>query len=173
MANDIDNLRLGHCEITYNSVDLGHTKGGCEVSLANDTYEATVDLYGSSPVKTFDKGLRVEVKVTLSEYQLDIMKEVIPSSTKIEGTGGTPVDALSFGKEAGSEIVGALLTLHPIDGNSTDEDVSIYKAVPIGEVKLPYKIDEETTYEVTFLGLIDDSKSDGNLIGKFGTETTA
>lgn len=173
MANELDNLRLGHCEITYNSVDLGHTKGGCELTLAQDTYEATVDQYGSTPVKVYDKGLRVEVKVTLSEYQLDILKAVLPSSTKVEGAGGTPVDALTFGKEAGDEIAGAALLLHPIDGNSTDEDVNIYKAVPIGEVKLPYKVDEETTYEVTFLGLIDDSKSDGNLIGKFGTASVA
>lgn len=172
MPADVDNIRLGHCEATYNSVDLGHTKGGVEITLSQDVYEATVDKYGSSPVKTFDKGLRVEVKLTLAEYQLDIMKAVINQAVKVEGSGGTPVDAVTFGKEAGSEIAGALLTLHPIDGTSTQEDVSIYKAVPIGEVKLPYKIDEETTYEVTLLGLIDESKSDGNLIGKFGTAST-
>lgn len=169
----ISNVRLGVCEVTYNSVILGHTNGGCEVTVKNEISEVNVDAYGITPMKAFHKGTQVEVKATFSEYQYDILKEVINGSLKIEGTGGTPVDALGVGALAGTALAGAALVLHPtIAGVATGLDVTVFLAVVTGETKLPFKVDEETKYEVTWFGLVSESDADGDgngFMAKFGT----
>jgi len=164
----IANIQLGQCEVTYNSIDLGHTKGGCEVSISNDIAEVTVDKFGIMPVKAYHTGNRVEVTVTLSEYEYTILEAVINGSDKL----GATVFALGVGGSAGAILDGAALLLHPVSAADTGLDILIFKAIPLGDKTLAFKVDEETTYEVTFLALVseDDQDVDGNggLI-QFGT----
>jgi hypothetical protein len=169
MAADIDNIRLGQCDVTYDGTALGLTKGGVEVTIKNDATEVSVDKYGSTPVAAYHKGTRVEVKTTLSEYAYDVLVAVLNGSQKVEGLGGSPVDGMTLGDMAGVELEGALLLLHPSIVVGNDQDVQIWKAIVTGDTKIPFKVDEETTYEVTFLGLIDSGKTTGNYLGQFGT----
>lgn len=246
----IANVRLGICSIVYNSVPLGHTKGGVELSVKNDVTEVTVDKYGSTPAAAFHKGTRVEVKTTLSEYDFTQMEQLINEASKAGNkasatiTFGSPsngdtvtvdghtftkassasgnnfstaaelaslinaldtVDAanvtgtitvtaaaigtqgnsialsktgsalvlssalltggtgqLNVGSVAGTELEGAELVLSPIEATADELDVTLYKAVIIGDMTIPFKVDGETVYEVTWLALVSPDDADVN-----------
>ena len=245
----VANVRLGICAITYNSVPLGHTKGGAELTVRNDVQEVNVDKYGSTPAKAFHKGTRVEVKTVLSEYDFTQMEQVLNAATKtgvkasgtitfgspangdtvtVDGhtftkvasapgateftniaelntlinalnnvdstsngtvitvsaksigvagntitlaktgsalslsgallTGGT--GQLNIGKEAGYELEGGELVLSPIEAVADELDVTLHTAVIIGDSTIPFKIDGETVYEVTWLALVTPAEAD-------------
>ncbi len=248
--SSIANVRLGVCTMVYNGVPLGHTKGGAELTVKNDVTETTVDKYGSSPLKAWHKGTRVEVKTTLSEYDFTQMEQLIneaskagvkasmtitfgsPSNgdtitvdgvtfTKAASAGAaafstaaelatlinalTTVDAvnvtgtitvsaasvgtagngiavtktgsaltlsaatltggtgqLNVGSVAGTELTGAALVLTPLEAVDDELDVTLYKAVIIGDMTIPFKVDGETVYEVTFVALVSPSDADGD-----------
>ena len=243
-------VRLGICSIVFNSVPLGHTKGGAELSVKNDVSEVTVDKYGSTPAKAFHKGTRVEVKLTLSEYDFTQMEQLILAATKagvaatgtitygapsngdtvvVDGhtftkaasasgnnfstigelttlisaldtvsatnngtvitvtaaaigvagnsvtmtktgsaltlsgaalTGGT--GQLNIGKIAGDEITGHALVLTPLEATADELDITLHKAVIIGDSTFPFKVDGETVYQVTFVALVSTADADVN-----------
>ena len=161
----VSNIRpLGECEITYNSVDLGLSKGGCELHIVDAIHRTTVDKYGASPVKAFDVGVNVEVTVTLVEHSKTILEQAMRSS----GTGGTSPDRVTFGSEVGAEIVGAALNLHPRNETSGDYDINVYAAVPELDSVVPFTIEGERVYPIKFFGVIDTSRSDGDLLFRIG-----
>lgn len=167
MAADIANVRLGQCDITYKSQALGHTKGGVEITIANDVKTATVDNYGTSPIAARHNGTRVEIKTTLAEYVYASLLKVINGAVDAD-TGGS----VAIGTAAGTELTGGTLLLHPSNAADTTLDITAWKAVIIGESKLPFKVDEETVYEVTWLALCDTTKADGQKLIRFGIPTT-
>ncbi len=165
MTQNSRNIRLGQCDITYNSVALGYTNGGVEVAIKNDVQEVAIDEYGSAPVKSYHKGTRIEVKAKLSEFAYATLVQVMNGAVLNEGS---TVDEVTIGQKGGIALAGALLKLHPTLVSGVSQDVEIYKAVIIGETKFPFKLEGETTYEVTWVALIDESKADGSLLARFG-----
>lgn len=161
---DVDNIKLGKCAISYNSVDLGHTKEGTEISITSERREITVDEYGSSPVDIYTTGQRVEVKVQLSETTWANLSKVIQDATL---ESGTTQDEVNIGKTAGNKLTAQELVLTP--AADSEYVVTIYRAVPSGDIVLPFKTEEETVYEVTFIGLIDESKTNGEKLMRIGT----
>jgi hypothetical protein len=164
MANDASNITLGTCNVTFNSVDLGHTKGGVEVNVTSEIREITVDEYGTSPVNAYTIGQRVEVKMTLSEFTWANLSKVIQDATL---EAGATVDEVNIGKAAGNLITPQQLVLTPL--NAAGYVITIYRAIPLGNVVVPFKTEEETVYEVTFVALIDEAKSNGEKIMRIGT----
>ncbi len=160
---NLKSIRLGQCDITYNSVALGYTAGGVVVSIQNDVQETMIDEYGTAPVKSHHKGTRIEVKAILSEYAYNLLSKVINGAVL-----SVSEDSMTIGDKGGRELTGALLKLHPTLVSGVLDDVEIYKAVLIGESKLPFKLEEATTFEVTWLAIIDESKTNGNLLARFG-----
>lgn len=163
MANDVTNVVLGRCEITFNSVDLGHTKEGTTLTVTTDKREVTVDQFGSTPVAVHTIGQRVEVKVQLAELTLANLNSMIPDSTL---ESGSTVDEVNYGKDAGNAITPYELVLTP--QGVSGQVITIWKAVPMGDVEIAYKTEEETVYEVTFVALIDESKTSGERLMRIG-----
>lgn len=162
----VSNIRLGQCSVSYNSVAIGHTKGGIEMSIKNDVTEVTVDKYGITPAKAYHKGTRIEVTMQLSEYDFTQMEQVINAATKVMST-------LEIGKKAGTQLTGAQLVLTPLEAASTELDITLYNAVIIGDTKIPFKVDQETVYQVTFLALVSEDDADENgqgFLAKLGNE---
>jgi hypothetical protein len=164
---DVTNVKLGRATLTYNAVAIGHTKGGVEIAITTDKREKTVDEYGSTPIGVHVIGQRIEVKVQLAEHTLAQLQKVIPDSTLVTGSTKDQVD---IGKTAGNAITPYELVIHPTAyAAATTHDWTIYKAIPMGDVSVAYKTEEETVYEVTFLAVADESKADGKKLAKIGT----
>lgn len=166
---DITNVQVGACDVTFNSVNLGHTKGGVEVSYEPEYHEVAVDLYGNTPVDKYLTGERFTAKVPLAEYTLPNLGVVIPQG----GYAGAGNARRTIGAKAGKKgtSVTAQLVLHPSNEGTRRHDIVFHKAFVDSVVTLPHKIDEEKVMEVTFIALLDETKSDRNYLGLIGDST--
>lgn len=161
------NIQLGVCDVTYKGVNLGHTIGGVTLTYTPDYHETKVDKYGSSTVEKFLVGEKLMAKCNLAEFTLANLQVAIAQGA-LAGD-----DAVSIGAQAGkrASAQAGLLVLHPINAPANDTrgyDVAIYKAVVTSEVAIEHKNDGEKVIPVEFDGLVDENRSDGNLLGFIG-----
>ena len=166
---DITNVQLGVCSVTFNSVDLGHTKGGVEYTYEPEYYEVTVDKYGNTPVEKKLVGEKIMVKVPLAEFTIDNLKAAIPNATY----AGAANRRITIGKSAGQSMrsLAAQLVLHPITEGTRRHDIVLHKAVVDSAITIGMNNEGEKIIEVTFAALLDESKNDGNYLGLIGDST--
>lgn len=166
---DVTNVKVGVCSVTYNSLDLGHTIGGVEVSYEPVYKDVMVDLYGETPVEKYLIGEKLTAKVSLAESTIANLRNAIPQSV----FGGAGNARITVGAKAGKQATDDAyeLVLHPVGEGTRAFDVVFYKAYVGSTVVLPHRNDEEKVIEVTFEALLDESKSDGNYLGLIGDST--
>ncbi len=166
---DITNVKLGVCSVKFNSVDLGHTKGGVTVTYEPTYHDVTVDMYGETVVDKRLLGEKLLAKVPLAESTLANLQIAIPEGT----TSGSK---LTIGSTVGDSLAdeSKQLVLHPIANASDnlDDDVIFHKAVVSSTIEMPFANDGEKIIEVEFTALLDETKSDGNYLGFIGDSTT-
>lgn len=164
---DATKIQLGACQVTFKSVDLGHTIGGVTVTYTPDFHETQVDKYGSSNVEKFLVGEKLMAKLSLAEYTIANLLNAINQGV------AQADDAVSVGSVAGKRASASagLLVLHPLNAVANDTrayDVAIYKAVVTNELAIEHKNDGERVLPVEFDGLVDENRSDGNMLGFIG-----
>ena len=167
--SSILNVKLGTCKVYFKGVDLGHTIGGVEVTYAPEYQETKVDQF-TGIAERWLVGEKLSAKVPLAESTLVQIRAAMTHASDDAD------DAVTLGSYAGkrSSTLAGLLVLHPIANEATnyDDDVAIYKAHSSGEVTLPFKNDGEKIIEVMFDGLVDEGRTDGNLLGFIGDSIT-
>ena len=68
----------------------------------------------------------------------------------------------------GSSLAGTLL-LHPLDGTSTKDDITIHKAIVFDQGAVQFgDVNQDRVFDCTFKGLIDETQTT-YLIAKFGS----
>lgn len=166
---DIANVKVGVCSVTFNGVDLGHTKGGVEVSYEPSYKDVSVDKYGETIIEKYLLGEKLTVKVPLAEFTIANLRAAIPQGE----FAGAANARMTIGHNAGqsSRSDSAQLVLHPITEGTRRHDIVIHKAIAVDTVTLNHKVDEEKIIEVTFEALLDETKSDGNYLGLIGDST--
>ena len=150
-----ENVRLGPCDVTYNSVNLGLTKGGVTLELETETYEVKVDQYGESAISEVITARNVTVTVPMAETTLDNLVLVMPGATKVGTGANSRVDIKSA---VGTNLLASAqeLKLHPRDmGTSEELDVVIPQASTGGNISFSYNANEERVYQVTFKGYVN------------------
>lgn len=167
---DIANVQVGVCSVTFNGLDLGHTKGGVEVSYEPEHHDVMVDKYGNTIVQKYLIGEKLTAKLALAEFTIANLRNSIPQAV-FAGAGNTRI---TVGAAAGKKALedAYQLVLHPINEGTRRHDVIFYKAYVASTVVLPHRNDEEKVIEVTFEALLDESRSDGNYLGMIGDSTT-
>lgn len=168
MSNALQ-VELGPVDVSINGVDIGHQKGGAEVTYEPEYHEVTVDKYGNTPVEARLMGERLTVKVRFAEYTIDNLKKAMPQGT----FAGAANARMTLGKSAGARATDSAvqLVLHPHDKGTREDDLVLHKAYPIGSVTLNHTIEDDKIIEVEFLALIDENKADGNYLGLIGDST--
>lgn len=166
---DVTKVKMGVCDITFNSLDLGHSAGGVEVSYEPEYADIAVDKFGSTPADKILIGEKLTAKVPLAEFTIANLKNAMPAGT----FAGAANARMTLGKSAGLRMssLAAQLVLHPRAEGTRAYDVVLHKAVVTSEVVLNHKLDEQKVIEVTFEALIDETKSDGNYLGLIGDST--
>lgn len=157
------NVQLGVCDVTFKGVNLGHTIGGVTVKYTPEYKETKVDKFAGVAEK-FLIGQRLVAELSLAEYILSNLQIAVSEST-LAGD-----DSITIGSNAGKRAsrLAGLLLLHPISETGRDADVSIYKAVVTNELVIEHKNDTEKVLPVIFEGLIDENRTDGNMLGFIG-----
>lgn len=163
--SDITKVKVGVCDVYFNGVNLGHTKGGVEVSYEPEYHEVSVDMYGNTPVEKYLIGERMTAVVPLAEWSIANLNNAIPQGTKAGADKRLTIGSKA-GKKASTDA--AQLILHPIGASGATEDIVFYKAYVDSTINIPHRNDEERVMEVTFIALLDETKSDGNYLGLIG-----
>lgn len=172
---NISNVRIGVCNINYNSVNLGHTKDGVVLKFDRKFQDVTVDEYGDIPIDSVLTGQDLTVEVTLAEPTIANLLASIPEAGRDSGAQGS---RLNLGRSAGWSArtnASFQLVLHPISKAASDlsDDIVIYRAFSTEPIELPYKVDEQRVFKVTFRALVDETYADGRRLGHIGLTTVS
>lgn len=163
---DVRNIQLGVCSVTRNGTDLGHTTKGVVVTYKPTFHDTKVDKYGDTLAEQFLTGEELSAKFDLAEFTLANLQVALPNSTAVAD------DSVSIGSIAGRKqsAHAATWVFHPLVNAATNynDDFTIYKGVVVNEVAIEHKNDGEKLIPVEVKGLVDENRSDGNLLGFFG-----
>jgi hypothetical protein len=99
MASSTENVKLGVCNVLYDGVNLGFTKGGVEVEVTTSTHEIKVDQFGETPIGELINGRVVKAKVPLAETTLDNLLTIMPGSTLVSD-GSKATGTVTFSSAA-------------------------------------------------------------------------
>jgi len=166
---DITNVQVGVCEVTFGGVSLGHTKGGVVVSYEPEYKDVSVDAYGNTVVEKYLIGEKLTAKVPLAEFTIANLRNAMPQTT----FAGAANKRVTIGAKAGqaAKTDAAELLLHPSREGTRRHDIVFYKAYVDSAIELSHTNEDEKIIEVTFVALLDETKSDGNYLGLIGDST--
>lgn len=168
------NLRIGDCEIYFNEVSLGQTRGGIDFSFEREFEDLMVDKF-ASPLDMALKSQNLTVKVNLAEAITENLEKAIPEGRFAQNGGAGGDSKLGLGNFTGYLLFqdAGLLRLHPRRNAPTnlDEDIYIWKAVSADNVEMPFKVDEQRLIPITFRALADETQADGEVLGRIGNAT--
>lgn len=105
MPSSTENVKLGVCNVIFDGVDLGFTKGGVEVEVSTQTYEVKIDQFGETPISELLIGRSVTATVPMAETTLENLVKIMPGSALV-----------TDGVKAGGTVT--LMTAPPIDGDT-------------------------------------------------------
>lgn len=147
---DATKVEMGVCNITYNAVDLGYTKGGVKISYSCDTVEKTVD-QEDAPIGEIVTKQKFEVKVPLAEWDLAKLDTLLPTSTYTTGTGKSK---LVISGAAGDDLTTTAqeLIITPVGGGENDK-IHVHHAVARPNLEFAFEKDNVRVYEITFVAL--------------------
>lgn len=171
---DVTKVKVGTCDVTANGVNLGHTKGGCEVNYEPSYHDISVDEFGETVVNKKLLGEKFSVKVPLAEYTLANLAVAIPNSGIITNAVTPAKQRLQFGSKAGKDMLAKAVAwlFHPKDmGASVAFDINIPKGIVTNQVTISHVNDGERIIEVTVEALLDETKADGAYLASIGDLT--
>jgi hypothetical protein len=150
----VQNVRLGACNVKYGTVDLGLTKGGVAVTISTQQKAITVDQFGQTVLNDFIMGRTGTVKVPMAESDLVKLCAVIPGSTLVTDHIDATKKKLLIPSAVGQSLLDTALPLllHPTanaDSNKS-EDVLIGLAAPGGNITFDFQAENERIYLVEF-----------------------
>lgn len=170
------NVKMGVCRVYWDGVDLGLTKGGVSVTVNTDTYEVTVDQYGTTPIKEYVTGRTITVSVPMAETTIDNLVKIMPGATlvtdSVEGSkkyvkipSAAGLDLLNFAKP---------LVLHPVANAEADksDDLTVFRAGTAGALDYQYSLDNERIFNCEFKGY-PDAENENQLFAIGDTTATA
>lgn len=174
-------------EILFGSAKAYFTRGGVEKFLGHISEDGIklkieprwkdifVDLYGDQPVQRIFRGNVCSVGFVARQFDDEQLLAAIP--TAIQSAGPT-IKEVSFGDVVGQHgttaAVGGLLRLHPVEiaDGTTTSDLRFYLCNQIGQFECAIGTAEPRSVGYLFGALIDTSRSAGDLLGRWKTQTT-
>lgn len=184
MAKDTEKVTLGSGDLFLNAIDVGHLKGDVEL-----TYELSkVDFKPANmlgTVKQFIVGENATLKASIAELKAANVKMAMGVAAAIDANtsfpaydptsydpvAGTSYDVIKFG--GNKEVVEVPLRFVHTRPDGKVIVVVFYAAVTEGGLTLPFHEDSVTLQDVTFKGLADESRAEGDQIGFIAEQVTA
>lgn len=163
MAQDSTKMQLGACDIKADGSTLGYTIGTVTVEWTDaPVFDSATQAPGPMEGWTAEQGIKVTGQFAQVADQGTLLGYIRPDAT-VSG------DAVSGGRQPGYRFSASAFTMliHPLDqGSTTTYDLTIYKAISTLKTKLAYTKEGIRVYDFEFIGLYDDSRTDGDRIWK-------
>ena len=151
-------IRLGLADISYGNVSLGFTVGDTVGTITHQQAKIVVDDFGETAVDIYDIGEQIVVLVPMTQLSLANMGIAIPGGTVTS-------DRIKVGRQAGVKLTAQTLILDAT--SSGDLNVTIYRAIVTAVGGYIWN-NEQRVFPVTFEGLIDTSRPDGDRLYRIG-----
>jgi len=159
MTSSFSNIRTGPCQLLLDGVSVGYTEGDATFSDGLQVRERKVAQFGENAVDLIGIGQQPLVTVRIAEGTLANLQAWMPE-------GAVSGGSLYFGRKPGwkASDYAKRLTLVPLDSAGAAE-VCLFRAVVRSRGLVGFNSENDRVYEVTFLGLVDETRTDGQLIG--------
>lgn len=159
---------VGPCQIKFNGVDLGYTKGGVTFEHKEEVVKVTYDQTGKNVQNIYGIGGSATVKCALANPTLAQLEALIPGAT-IDADGMIVKTSVGVNKRS---TMAQQLVLTIMDGDlpSTDPEATlvIFKAVPTYEGNLKFDDSTQRSHAITFEALPDDTSGNVNALYRYG-----
>jgi hypothetical protein len=169
LTANVENVKLGACDVKWGTDDLGVTKGGVQVTINTPTKEIQVDQFGPTAVNEYIQGRSVMVKVPMAESDLQKLALAIPNAQLVTDATTPSKMKLVINNDQGVNLrsLAKKLVLHPsgLAADSKNEDTVIPLAAPSGQIDYAYSFDNERVYNVTFKGYPDNTTGEIAVLG--------
>lgn len=165
-------MEIGPCQVTFNAIDLGGTKGNVKIKFKYEQSWIGADQFGP---KTKLDGAISGMECTVETQFLEVRNKaafanVFPAMTKAGTTPHFYVDMKD--QTAVRQLALAQpLTLHPLveDVTSFDQDMYFYKALPSNDSEFDHSPTEQVALKITWNILLDTSVSPARMF-RFGNQ---
>lgn len=183
MASSKDNIRLGGFKAYYGTRYLGQcSQDGITINRNGNAYDVKTALTGEGIFKTFSTGEHIEVELTLLEWDKSTLSIVLGA---VKEWDTDPNDAsagtLSAGFSPGIEIRPRPLLIYPtfVDANNVPLNADATNGYAVGLVLARPSLEneimispvEESSFPVTFVGMYDTNRPEGQQVWFTGAET--
>lgn len=166
VGGDLSKIQSGPCKLTFDGDTVGHTMEGVRWNVQYDLRKRMVDEYGTNTAQMVHQGENIEISTTLAEKTLDVISIVFAWGYQISAT------MWGFGRTPGldGDDVEKEMVIHPLEmGASQAQDVTFWKTVPSNAAEVQFGvITADRVFGVTFTAMVDESKSNGYLLGRIG-----
>lgn len=165
---------LGPAEISVGAV-------GAEVSLGHTTDDGieviwepvwsdpvTADQFGETPLNHYLIAEKISVKAMFTQFENDVLSQLVPTAT-VDTAGSPP---FTVGGEVGDSALDSAqrVRIRPFRETTAVKDIVLYKAFAMTGFTLPVQFKTQAKMEVTFVGLLDTSRPDGNRLWGIGDD---
>lgn len=154
---------VGPCQVKFNGVDLGYTKGGVKFTDEVLKQEITYDQTGETVQNMVTKGRKTKVEVPLTNQQLSLIEALIAGAT-IDEDGMIVASSTGLsGRTVAKELI---LTILEDGAPSADPDKTlvIFKADPTSKIDWGFDNSGQRVTLVTFDALPDEASGNvGNM----------
>jgi hypothetical protein len=160
----------GPCQIKYDGVDLGYTKGGVKFKDEVIKTEITYDQTGETVQNTYTKGRKSSVEVPLTNQALALIEDLIAGAIiDADGMIVTSSTGLS-GRSIAKELI---LTIMDGAAPSIDPDATLvfFKADPTSKIDWGFDNAGQRITLVTFDALPDDASGNVGNMWRVGLPT--
>lgn len=137
---------LGPCQITFNGVDLGKTKGGVVFRDSMEQVPVNEDQAGTTPVDHILTGRKISVEVPMSRSTLAQLTKVIPGASSM-GSYAVVKNKPGTARAADAQ---QLILAPLVNGIASAERLTIFKASPVTDIELTFDNENQRVYKVTF-----------------------
>lgn len=162
---------VGPCQVKFNGVDLGKTKGGVTFEHKEETVAITYDQTGKNVQNRIGVGGSATVKLALANPTLAQLQALVPGAT-IDADGMIVKTSVGVDKRAtmAKELI---LTIYDGDAPSTDPEATlvIFKAIPTYEGNLKFDDSTQRSHAISFEALPDDASGNVNALYRYGLES--
>jgi len=161
----VTNLTHGPAQVLFDDVEAGHTQGGVEITVTPNNRARNVDQFGDGEVAYIHTGDEVRINCPLAEWNIASMSRIYAAGL-LTGISGSTSGYVGIGRSAGFIYQTADMKVIPRLSSQAAQRAQFYRTCPIGEFSLMHNADDDRIFEVEYAALVDESKTDGELIGK-------
>ncbi len=159
---------VGPCQVKFNGVDLGYTKGGVTFDHKEETVAITYDQTGKNVQNRIGIGGSATVKLALANPTLAQLEALVPGAT-VDADGMLVKVSVGVDKRAtmAKELI---LTIYEGDVPSVDPEATlvIFKAIPTYEGSLKFDDATQRSHSISFEAIPDDTSGNVNGLYRIG-----